>query len=71
MPRVAIKTGFVARDGREVQLIEYLCDAPGCPNIATHALGCVQELTRPIAVCEEHAPAPLRKRPRNDFRWEH
>jgi hypothetical protein len=55
MPRVAIKTGFFAPDGSEEQLAEYLCDRPGCPNIATQVLGCVKELGVSLAVCDEHA----------------
>ncbi len=55
MPQVTIKTGIVGLDGREEQLTEYLCDWPGCPNVAEHALGCVKELRLPVAVCEQHA----------------
>jgi hypothetical protein len=55
MPQVAIKTGFVAPDGSEEKLSEYLCDRPGCPNIATQVLGCVKELGVSTAVCDEHA----------------
>ena len=55
MPRVTIKTGFVGVDGREEELSEYMCDEPGCPNIATHALGCIRELRDYAAVCDQHA----------------
>ena len=54
IPQVAIKTGLRTPDGREELLIEYLCDHPGCPNIATHALGCARELGLVTAVCDEH-----------------
>jgi hypothetical protein len=56
MPRMTIKTGFMADDGREEDLAEYLCDHPSCPNIATHVLGWVKELAACAVVCEEHAP---------------
>jgi hypothetical protein len=55
MPPVTIKTGIAGPDGREEELTEYLCDWPGCPNIAAHVLGCVKELGLAVAVCEEHA----------------
>jgi hypothetical protein len=44
MPRVTIKTGFMGPDGREEELAEYICDATGCSNVASHVLGCVKEL---------------------------
>ena len=55
MPQVTIKTGIAGPDGSEEELTEYLCDWPGCQNIATHVLGCVKELGLSVAVCEEHA----------------
>jgi len=55
MPQVTIKTGVLAPDGNEEKLTEYLCDWPGCPNIATHVLGCVKGLGIRAAVCTEHA----------------
>lgn len=56
IPQVTIKTGLTTPDGREEQLTEYLCDYPGCPNIATRVLGCIVELRQRAAVCEEHTP---------------
>jgi hypothetical protein len=58
IPQVTIKTGLRTPDGREELLTEYLCDHPGCPNIATHALGCARELALVTAVCDEHARKP-------------
>jgi hypothetical protein len=55
MPPVTIKTGIAGADGREEELTEYLCDWPGCSNVAEQVLGCVKELGLPLAVCEEHA----------------
>jgi hypothetical protein len=49
-----IKTGFAGVDGREEELSEYMCDEPGCPNIATHALG-IRALGAYAAVCDRHA----------------
>jgi hypothetical protein len=44
MPQVTIKTGIAGPDGREEELTEYLCDWPGCPNVAEHVLVRVKEL---------------------------
>jgi hypothetical protein len=54
MPQVTIKTGLTTPDGREEKITEYLCDWPGCPNVATHVLGCSKELGIRAAVCQEH-----------------
>jgi hypothetical protein len=56
MPVITIKTGFRAPDGQEETLTEYLCDWPGCPNVAVHVLGCIKELRAMVVVCEEHMP---------------
>lgn len=56
MPWVTIKTGLITPDGREEKLTEYLCDYPGCPNVATQMLGCLAELRLSASVCEEHVP---------------
>ena len=56
MPWVTIKTGLIAPDGHEENLTEYLCDYPGCPNVATQLLGCIAELRISASVCEEHVP---------------
>ena len=58
MPRVSMKTGFMASDDTEEVLTEYLCDSPDCPNVATQVLGCVRELRLFAAVCDQHAPKP-------------
>jgi hypothetical protein len=58
IPQVTIKTGLTTPDGHEELLTEYLCDHPGCPNIATQVLGCVTELRLVADVCGEHAPKP-------------
>ena len=55
MPRVTIKTGVLGPDGREVELAEYLCDWPDCPNVATQVLGCLRECGLSTVVCDEHA----------------
>jgi hypothetical protein len=61
MPLVTIKTGFHAPDGAEEILTEYVCDWPGCPNVAVHSLGCITELRAMAIVCDEHVP-PARRR---------
>ena len=68
MPRVTIRTGLITPDGREEELSEYLCDAPGCPNIATQVVGCIREIGLAAVVCEEHAggsgsPGAAKKQP--------
>ena len=55
MPLVTIKMGIAGPDGREQELSEYLCDWPGCPNVAEQVLGCVRELGLAVAVCPQHA----------------
>jgi hypothetical protein len=54
VPRIIIKTGLTDPDGREEELAEYMCDAPGCPNVATYVLGRVPELGLFSAVCDDH-----------------
>jgi len=56
VPRIIIKTGRAGPDGREEELSEYMCDTPGCPNVAIHVLGGVTELGLFAAVCQEHLP---------------
>jgi hypothetical protein len=57
MPKVVIKTGLPGLDGREEELMEFVCDVPGCPNVAYNVLGCVPALGLFPAVCREHLPA--------------
>ena len=56
IPNVTIKTGIAGPDGREEMLTEYICDHPGCPNVATNLLGVVVDVCAMSAVCDEHAP---------------
>jgi hypothetical protein len=56
VPRIIIKTGRAGPDGREEELSEYMCDTPGCPNVATHVLGGARELGLFAAVCQDHIP---------------
>jgi hypothetical protein len=61
IPYVTIRPGIIGPDGREEQLTEYICDHPGCSNIATHMLGAVVELRILAAVCDEHLPNRSRR----------
>ena len=61
IPRVTIKTGLSSPEGGEEILTEYLCDHPGCPNIATQVAGCIVELRLVALYCDEHAPNPFLK----------
>jgi hypothetical protein len=54
VPRITIKTDLAGPDGREEELAEYICDTPGCPNIAVQVLGRVAGLGLFAAVCEQH-----------------
>ena len=62
MPLVTIRTGFLTPAGDEEVLTEYLCDWPGCPNVAVHSLGCIKEIRVMAVVCDEHTPS--RQRPK-------
>ncbi len=57
MPQVTIRTGFFAADGNEEELSEFLCDVPGCPNVATEVVGCLRECGLSAVMCHEHASA--------------
>jgi len=56
MPWITIKTDLTTRDGEEEELTEYLCDYPGCPNVATNMLGSIPALRVMASVCNEHMP---------------
>jgi len=71
VPRITIKSGLPGSDGHEEELVEYFRDAPDCPNVANHVLGCVVGLGLVSAFCQEHSPSkskswlsPNRKLPR-------
>jgi hypothetical protein len=55
MPQVTYKIGFMGRESHEEEFSEYLCDWPGCSNVAEHVLGCAKEIGVSVALCEEHA----------------
>lgn len=57
MPRVTIRTGVIGANGHEELLSEFMCDAPGCPNIATDVVGHVKECGFAAVMCQEHAAA--------------
>jgi hypothetical protein len=64
MPSVAIKTGLIDPEGREVVLQEYLCDWPqGCANIAEEVVGVACEIALTCVLCREHASRLGRRRP--------
>jgi hypothetical protein len=52
LPQVTLRAVV---DGREETLTGYLCDWPGCPNVAVTSLGVVRDLGMRAAVCAEHA----------------
>ena len=51
---MTIKTGFMDSDGCEEELMEYICDYPNCPNIATQVLGYLRGLRLVTVVCDVH-----------------
>jgi hypothetical protein len=59
IPQVTIKTGLKTPDGHEELLTEYFCDRPGCPNIATHVLGCAADLGLVATVCDDRGAERL------------
>jgi hypothetical protein len=61
LPLVSIKTGFSTADGKEEILTEYLCDWPGCPNLAIHTLGSIRDIRALAIVCEVHRPSSQRQ----------
>jgi hypothetical protein len=63
MPRITIRATFRTPEGQEEEdvLTEYLCDSPGCPNVAVHLLGCIAELRAIAVVCDEHLPKRSRR----------
>ncbi|HKE83377.1 MAG TPA: hypothetical protein VKB50_06475 [Vicinamibacterales bacterium] len=52
MPQVTLRTIV---DGGEEVLTEYVCDWPGCPNVARHVVGRRTRLCMRAAVSAEHA----------------
>ena len=55
MPRVTIRTGFVAANGQEEVLTEYLCDWPDCARVAERLIPVVPEFRVLTIICPEHA----------------
>jgi hypothetical protein len=55
MPRVTIRTGFVAANGQEEVLTEYLCDWPDCAHVAEYLIPVVSSLRDLSVICREHA----------------
>ncbi len=56
MPRITLRCSESPGNDKEDTVSEYICDAPGCPNIAQHVLGVIAELRAFVAVCPEHVP---------------
>jgi hypothetical protein len=54
MPQVTIKTGFLTATNEEEVLTDYLCDWPGCANVAVQCVGLSEEIAWVAAVCEGH-----------------
>jgi hypothetical protein len=54
MPSITLRARETDESNEET-LTEYLCDWPGCPNIAEHVVGVICELRAFSAVCPEHA----------------
>lgn len=53
MPLVTLRT--VDADNNEQTLTEYICDWPGCPNVAEHFIGVLSDIRAMAAVCRKHA----------------
>ena len=68
MPRVRIRTGFYLPDGQEEVLSEFMCDEPGCGNIATEVVGHLNESGLSAVACREHAAIAVRVRDKKRLR---
>jgi hypothetical protein len=44
----------------------YLCDHPGCSNVAKHVMGCAKEIGMFAALCDQHAK---RQPAIREYRW--
>jgi len=53
MPLVTLRT--VDADNNEQTLTEYICDWPGCPNVAEVFIGVLADIRAMAAVCKKHA----------------
>ena len=53
MPLVTLRT--VDSDNNEQTITEYICDWPGCPNVAEHFVGVLSDIRAMAAVCKKHA----------------
>jgi hypothetical protein len=53
MPLVTLRT--VDSDNNEQTITEYICDWPGCPNVAEHFVGVPSDIRAIAAVCKKHA----------------
>jgi hypothetical protein len=62
MPSVTLRT--TGPTGKEETLTEYICDWPGCPNVAVHVIGVLRELRAFSAVCKTHAELIAARRQR-------
>jgi hypothetical protein len=65
MPKVTLRTGFIGPDGAEEVLTEYMCDWPGCSEIAVHVIGVVRELRMMCVFCDRHAAEVRARSSRN------
>jgi hypothetical protein len=64
MPPVTLRLLRPA-DNAEERLSEYICDWPGCPNVAEHLIGVMPGLRALSMVCREHASLIAAKRRRS------
>ncbi len=67
MPQVIVgQSGTTTR--QQSAVAQYLCDWPGCENVAKHVTGVVREFGLFAAVCKEHAALQRTKSPRHRVR---
>ena len=55
MADVMIESSKTTPRGQKVTLTRYLCDWPGCDNVAEHVLGVRRDLGLFAAICKDHA----------------
>ena len=56
MPQGMIASSGTTPRGQRETLARYLCDWPGCENVAEHVVNVVRDIGLFAAVCKEHAP---------------
>jgi len=68
MPQGTIVSSETTLRGQRETPAQYLCDWPGCDNVAEHVLGVVRDIGLFAAICKEHAGLQRTRSRRNRVR---